>query len=135
MRYQFGDWILPYLREARVVRQFNQDMLVVNGKPYLVYNKDMGKFTVHRNAASIFVENSKFLVGIDDFKPTANVYAVGVRSATEDIRQEDEVVIHHEGEVRGGSGHSQDAVPGHGAAEEGGGSLSRCATDREEGAQ
>lgn len=104
MRYQFGDWILPYLREARVVRQFNQDMLVVNGKPYLVYNKDMGKFTVHRNAASIFVENSKFLVGIDDFKPTANVYAVGVRSATEDIRQEDEVVIHHEGEVRGGVG-------------------------------
>ena len=47
------------------------------------------------------MENKKFCVEIDDFKPTANVYPVGILNATEDIRQEDEVVLHYKDEIRG----------------------------------
>ena len=38
---------------------------------------------------------------IDDFQPTANIYAMGVKSSTEDIRAEDEIIVHCNGDIRG----------------------------------
>ncbi|MCW6169446.1 MAG: DUF5591 domain-containing protein [Thermoplasmatales archaeon] len=99
--YQFGEWIVPYLKEAKIKRIYNSDMLMLNGDPILVYNERLGKFTINKRSAQWFLENKKFCVEIDDFKPTANVYPVGILGATEDIRQEDEVVLYHGGEVRG----------------------------------
>ena len=99
--YQFGSWISKYLEGCRIVKSYNSEMLVKEGKPVLVFNEMLGKFTINKQSAQWFVENGKFLVEIDDFKPTANIYAVGVLSATEDVRQEDEVVLHHKGQVRG----------------------------------
>lgn len=99
--YQFGSWISPYLEGCKIVRSYNNDMLVKDGRPFLVYNDRLGKFTINKNSAQWFVDNGKFLVEIDDFKPTANVYAVGVLETTNDIRQEDEVVLHHGGTVKG----------------------------------
>ncbi len=100
-QYQFGPWIKPFISGLRINRMFNQFMLVEGNKPYFVYNERLGKLTIHRNAAHIFVEQNRFLVEIDNFKPTANIYSMGVLNCTEDIRQEDEVVIHHGGEIRG----------------------------------
>lgn len=99
--YQFGSWISNHMEGCRIVRNYNTDMLVRDGKPVLVYNDRVGKFTINKASAPWFIEQGKFLVEIDDFKPTANIYAVGVISASHDIRQEDEVVLHHGGEVRG----------------------------------
>lgn len=100
-QYQFGEWIGDYVSGCKIVRNYNSEMLVKEGKPVLVFNDRLGKFTINKNSAPWFIENSRFLVEIDDFKPTANVYAVGVLGTTGDVRQEDEVVLHHKGEVRG----------------------------------
>ncbi len=100
-QYQFGNWISPYLEGTRIIRNYNTEMLVKSGNPVLVFNDRIGKFTIHRNAAEWFIDSGKFLVEIDDFKPTANIYAVGVNGTTDDIRQEDEVVLHHKGTAKG----------------------------------
>ncbi len=99
--YQFGSWIGEYLKDMKVNRMFNQFMLSLGNKPYLILNQKAGKLTIHKNAADIFLKSGKFLVEIDDFKPTANIYAMGIKDCSQDIRQEDEIVIHHNGEVRG----------------------------------
>ncbi|MCL4438938.1 MAG: DUF5591 domain-containing protein [Candidatus Thermoplasmatota archaeon] len=100
-KYQFGDWIVPYVSSSRIIRNYDRDMLVYDGKPALVFHEDRGMFSITRHAAQWFIENSKFLVEIDDFKPTANIYAVGIKGASQEIRPGDEVVLHHSGDVRG----------------------------------
>ncbi len=99
--YQFGEWIAKYLEGCKIVRNYNSEMVVKDGKPVLIFNETLGKFTINKQSAPWFIENGKFLVEIDDFKPTANIYAVGVLSTTPDVRQEDEVVLHHKGELKG----------------------------------
>lgn len=100
-RYQFGDWILPYVREMRLTRSYNQDMLTRDGKVMLVYNQKLGKLTITKEMGKIFISEQKNTVHIDDFKPTANIYAMGVLDVSQETRQEDEVVLEFEGEVRG----------------------------------
>jgi archaeosine synthase len=99
--YQFGSWIIPKMAGLKRVINYDFELLTENGRVMLVYNPSNGKMTINRNAAPWFLEAKQRIVEIDDFKPTANVYAVGVLSATPDIRQEDEVVLVHGGEVRG----------------------------------
>lgn len=99
--FQFGQWIRDQLHDTKIVTSYNQDMIVKEGQIQLVYNRAMGKFTINKNSAKLFLDKGYYLVEIDDFKPTSNVYAVGVMDATEDIRPEDEVVLVHKGEIRG----------------------------------
>ena len=99
--FQFGYWIIPYLEKARITRSYNQEMFTDGSKTLLAYNNKLGKFAINRAFAEAFVKENKFIVEIDDFKPTANIYAMGVNYATPDIRPEDEVVVVHDGEVRG----------------------------------
>ena len=100
-RFQFGNWIEPYLEGTRAIKSYNQDMLTKAGKVCIVFNRVQGKETITREIAPAFLENTKFLVEIDDFKPTANIYPVGILSSTDDIGIEDEVVVVHNGEIRG----------------------------------
>lgn len=100
-KFQFGNWIGKYIEKARVINNYNQEMLVVEGKPAIVFNDRLGKYTINKSSANWFMESGKFLVEIDNFKPTSNVYSVGVLDATSDIRPEDEVVLHHKGEIKG----------------------------------
>ncbi len=98
--YQFGSWISDYISGCKIVKNYNSEMLVKDGKPFLIYNPILGKFTINKNSGQIFCREKRFVVEIDDFKPTANIYPVGILNTTEDIRQEDEVVVCHSGEVR-----------------------------------
>jgi len=100
-KFQFGGWIEDYLDGAKIKRIYNSDMLMIDGNPALVYNEKLGKFTINKLSGKWFVENNRSCVEIDDFKPTASIYPVGIIGATPDIRQEDEVAIHHCGELRG----------------------------------
>jgi archaeosine synthase len=100
-RFQFGEWIEPLLREAKVIRSYNQDMFSRSGKVIMVFNRESGKMTITKEIAPSFLDAGKFVVRIDDFKPTANIYAMGVESCDPEIRPEDEVVVAHENEVRG----------------------------------
>ena len=99
--FQFGNWIIDKLDGVKILTSYNQDMLVKNGTILMVYNKNMGKFTINKNSAEFFLERHDHVVEIDDFKPTSNVYAVGVKDASPDIRAEDEVILVHDGEIRG----------------------------------
>ncbi len=102
LSFQFGQWILKYVSgNVKVVNNFHQDMLVLNGKILFVYNDKLGKFTITKESAKFFIEENKYIVKIDDFLPTSNVYAMGIQNATNDIRQHDEVVLVHNGEIRG----------------------------------
>ena len=99
--FQFGSWIVPYLENSRITMSYNQQMISVNGKVLLVYNDSLGKFTITKAMGELFLKEGRYVVSIDDFKPTANVYPVGITGVTEDIRPEDEVVIAHRDSVRG----------------------------------
>jgi len=99
--FQFGTWILDHLNEMKPVRNYNQEILMRGNSAMLSYNAHMGKFTISKKMGKIFADEGRFTVYIDDFQPTANIYAMGVMDVTSDIRQEDEVVIVHDGEVRG----------------------------------
>ena len=100
-KYQFGDWIESYLSGCKIVRNYNSEMLVKDGKPCLVFNEQLGKFTINKISGQWLLDNGSFAVEIDDFKPTANIYSVGVTGVTDDVRPEDEVVLHYKGQVRG----------------------------------
>ncbi len=99
--FQFGSWIEQYIDDMKLVRSYNQDMLMKDGRAMLVYNERAGKITITKEMGRTFIEEKRFVVEIDDFKPTANVYAMGVKDATSDIRQENEVVLSFDGEPRG----------------------------------
>ena len=101
LRLQFGSWFPDISGSIRVVRNFNLDQVLIDNKVNFVIVPERGKLTITRNAAPFFLESGRNLVEIDDFKPTANIYAVGVTGVSPGIRQEDEVVITHAGDVRG----------------------------------
>lgn len=99
--YQFGNWIVKEIADSRILRNYNQYMFTNGGKVQLVFNQEKGMFSINKSFAATFVKNNRFVVSIDDFKPTSEVYAVGVTGATEDVRIEGEIVMSHEGEARG----------------------------------
>jgi archaeosine synthase len=99
--YQFGNWIVPYILKMKVMKSYNQFMLSSSGKPNLIYNDKLGKLTINREGAWMFLKESKFCIEIDNFRPTASVYAMGVLGSTPEVRREDEVVVHHNNELRG----------------------------------
>ncbi len=101
LSFQFGKWINKYLDNIRIVNNFHQDMILKDKKILFVYNDKIGKFTITKQSAKFFLENNKFNVAIDDFKPTSNVYSVGVKDATDDIKPLDEVILTYNNEVRG----------------------------------
>ncbi len=102
LSFQFGKWILKYIsNDVKVVNNFHQDMLVLHGRILFVYNDKLGKFTITRESGKFFIEENKHVIQIDDFSPTSNVYAMGIQNATTDIRQYDEVVLVHNGDLRG----------------------------------
>ncbi len=99
--FQFGTWICPYIEGGKIITNYNQRMITVGGKALLVYNDQIGKFTITKSMGEIFLKENRYVVSIDDFKPTANVYPVGITNVSDDIRPEDEVVIAFKDSVRG----------------------------------
>jgi|GEM_PF-43176 len=68
--------------------------------------KQLGMLT-DRGMISLTIEGGErvaaagaYTVEIDDFKPRGSIFAVGVRGASSEIRQGDDVVVCHAGEVR-----------------------------------
>ncbi|WMT53047.1 DUF5591 domain-containing protein [Ferroplasma acidiphilum] len=101
LRFQFGEWIMPYLSKIKLINSFHQDMLVEDGKILFVYNESIGRFSITHESGKFFMENNKFNVSIEDFNPTSSVYAMGIRDATTDIKAFDEVVMTYGNELRG----------------------------------
>lgn len=101
LRFQFGGWIMPYLEDIKLINSFHQDMLVRGKNILFVYNDSIGRFSITPASGKFFLENNKFNVSIDNFRPTATVYAMGILDATPDIHAFDEVIMTHNNELRG----------------------------------
>ncbi len=101
LRFQFGEWIMPYVSKVKLINSFHQDMLVDGGKIFFVYNESIGRFSITPESGKFFLENNRFNVSIDDFRPTSNVYAMGIQDATQDIKAFDEVIMAYGNELRG----------------------------------
>ncbi len=101
LRFQFGSWIDKYISGIKVVTNFHQKMVIRGNKLLFVFNEKIGRFSITPESAVFFLENNKFNVKIDDFQPTSNIYSVGVNGASPEIKPYDEVIITHNGELRG----------------------------------
>ena len=101
LRFQFGSWIMPYLEDIKLINSFHQDMLVKGKNILFVYNESVGRFSITPASGKFFLENNKFNVSIDNFTPTATVYAMGILNATPDIHAFDEVIMTFNNELRG----------------------------------
>ncbi len=99
LRYQFGSAGLL-------------DDAVVKGRypRYRVFRDDvqLGMFVPERGLFSLTLDGARWLAGldtywveIDDFTPLGSVFAVGVVDADSGIRCGDEVVVLHDGDIRG----------------------------------
>ena len=98
-RFQFGccDEIM---REASIVGRYPRVDIRVNKERIFGFDIYRGMLTLTKKSANALVENNTYTVSIDDFYPEGDVFAVGVLDATSDIREEDEVAIAHNGELR-----------------------------------
>lgn len=99
LRYQFGSAGLL-------------DDAVVKGRypRYRVFQDDvqLGMFVPERGLFSLTLDGARWLAGLDgyrvaieDFTPLGSVFAVGVLDADSGIRCGDEVVVMHDGDIRG----------------------------------
>ncbi len=62
---------------------------------------DRGLLAITLGAGQRLLEAGVLRVEIENFRPKGTVFAVGVKDADPDIRPEDEVVLHHNGEFKG----------------------------------
>ncbi|HLH85886.1 MAG TPA: DUF5591 domain-containing protein [Thermoplasmataceae archaeon] len=99
--YSYGQWIEPYISKCKIFSRYDRYIMLENGQSAIVYDPETGRATIGRGSAEWFLKKGKFLVEIDDFRPTSNIYPVGIVSVTEDVRPGDDVVVHCKGELRG----------------------------------
>lgn len=98
--YQFGDaW--PNLLEDSLVKGAYPNLKVMRGDRQLCsYVPEKGGLSLTIEGGKALAKSGRYSVEIEDFFPKTNIFAVGVRGATPDIRIGDDVCVHHAGEVR-----------------------------------
>ncbi len=99
-KFQF-DCCDALLNGAIVKGRFPRINIWKDGKRLFGYNPEKGMLTLTEESAKCLTRNKKYTVFIDDFYPEGDVFAAGVLNATSEIREEDEVVIVHNNELRG----------------------------------
>ena len=99
-RFQFG-CCEDLLDGAKVKGRYYQLNIWKEGKRLFSYNPQKGMLTLTGESAKYLARNKKYTVYIDDFYPEGDIFAAGILDATDDIREEDEVVVVHKDELRG----------------------------------
>ncbi len=99
-RFQFG-CCEELLDEAKIKGRYYQLNIWKERKRIFSYNPQKGMLTLTKESAKCLAKNEKYTVYIDDFHPEGDVFAAGILNATEDIREEDEVAVVYEDELRG----------------------------------
>ena len=99
-RFQFG-CCEELLERAKIKGRYYQLNIWKDGKRIFSYNPQKGMLTLTEYSAKCLAKNKKYTVYIDNFYPEGDVFAAGILNATEDIREEDEVAVVYENELRG----------------------------------
>lgn len=100
-RWQFGEGAEALVVNARVEGRYPWLKLKGPEGQRAMLTQERGLLSLTMHGARPLLPLGRFQVGIDDFQPRGGVLAPGVRSATADIRPEDEVLVVHQGELRG----------------------------------
>ena len=95
--FQFGS--IGEFGECIVRGKFPEYKIYCNDKQAGVYVAKRGLFSLTLVGARKLGRN--YWVEIDDFIPKGSIFAIGVKDADERIRSGDEVVVFHNGELRG----------------------------------
>ena len=98
--YQFGDaW--PNLLEDALIKGAYPNLKVMRSDLQLCsYVPEKGGLSLTIEGGKALAKSGRYCVEIEDFLPKTNIFAVGVKEATPDIRIGDEVCVHHAGEIR-----------------------------------
>ena len=98
-RFQFGD-AGPKLIEGASFRGRFPDVRVLHGGRQVAMYTGRGLLSLTLDGARILSKLDAYCVEIEDFLPKGNVFAVGVRDASKEIRPGDEVAVRYAGDVR-----------------------------------
>jgi archaeosine synthase len=101
--WQFGPDVPETMMEGTEIRGRYPYLKLMHGDTQLLMLKpERGALTLTLDGGRrLFEATDRFTVEIDDFHPKGDVFAPGVLDASEGIRVEDEVVVAHDGELRG----------------------------------
>ncbi len=103
-RFQFGENGDKLLENARVKGRYPRYRILEERdkkKQRGMLVPQRGLISLTLKGASILKDEIDYRAEIDDFRPKGSVFAVGVKDASEKIRPEDEVIVVHEGDLRG----------------------------------
>ncbi|MFW6375878.1 MAG: DUF5591 domain-containing protein, partial [Thermoplasmatota archaeon] len=100
-RFQFGEKGEKLVEGAYISGRYPDYKIMddQHQRGMLVSKRGLISLTLH--GAEILQKEKIFQAEIDDFQPKGSVFAVGVKDADPNIAPEDEVIVVHEGELRG----------------------------------
>jgi archaeosine synthase len=98
-RFQFGE-AGRHLANGATFRGRFPDVRMFRGGQQVAMHTDRGLLSLTLAGGDILSKADAFCIEIEDFHPVGNIFAVGVRDASRDIRPGDEVVVRHDGDVR-----------------------------------
>lgn len=100
-RWQFGPGAEALVANARVEGRYPRLRLTGPGGQRAMLTEERGLLSLTMEGGRIVQDLGRFQVEIDDFQPRGGVLAPGVVRASPDIRPEDEVLVVHQGQLRG----------------------------------
>ena len=101
-RFQFGEAGDRLLEGCRVRgKPPFRKLLADGGTQIAMTSPTRGYLTLTLAGGRRLFESGAYRVEIEDFRPKGTIFSVGVVAADPEIREGDEVVVHHAGEVRG----------------------------------
>ncbi len=100
--WQFGPGVSqPLARDTEIRGRYPYLKLMHGDTQLLMLKPERGALTLTADGGErLFEATDAYNIEIDDFHPKGTVFAPGVKAASHEIRAEDEVLIHHEGELR-----------------------------------
>jgi archaeosine synthase len=98
-RFQFGDGAEGFFGGCGVRGRYPSLRIFKGEEQVASLSSRTGQLIPTLEGARLLAENRLCCVEIYDFKPEGNLFAVGVRDASQEIRVGDEVVITREGEI------------------------------------
>ncbi len=100
-RFQFGLEGEVLLKDAEIKGKYPWYKIMKGDTQRGMHVPERGLISLTLEGAKLLKEEGVYQAEIDDFRPKGSVFAVGVRNADEKIRPEDEVIVVHDGELRG----------------------------------
>ena len=98
-RFQFGDAGVALVERATYRGRF-PDVRVFRGDVQVASHTGRGLLSLTLDGGRILSQADAYCVEIEDFHPKGNLFAVGVKGASPEIRVGDDVVVRHAGHVR-----------------------------------